>query len=172
MKKYLTFIVCLVMAVNLIAQEKYPVPVRTSDQKLARMAYQYWTLTAAGINFAKTHGVTPYDYGKFMGNLFAPTWGAGNNFEGFIKGMIGNFESMRLISDPAIVVKEDNDGSVRISTNDKIYHRYFPDGKGYATYDEFREYFRGLSEPLADHMGAKVLIEVQDTMMVFTIKKK
>ena len=146
--------------------------VRSSDQKLRRIVYQYWALTAAGINFAKTHGVTPYDYGKFMGSLFAPSWGAGNNFEAYIKGMIGNFESMRLISDPKIVIKEDTDGSVKISSSDKIFHRYFPEGKGYATYTEFREYFRGMSEPIADHMGATMLIETQDTMMVFTIRKK
>jgi hypothetical protein len=172
MKKYLAFITCLILACSLFAQEKYPVPVRTGDQKHSRMIYQYWALSAAGLNFAKTHGVTPYDYGKYMGNLFAPSWGAGNNFEAYVKGMIGNWESMRLATDPGLVIKEDKDGSVSISSNDKILHRYFPEGKSYSTYDEFREYFKGVNEPIADYMGAKVLLELKDTLIVFTMRKK
>lgn len=162
----------LLMAGSLLAQDKYPIPVRTGDQKHSRMVYQYWSLTAGGINFAITHGVTPYDYGKYMGSLFAPSWGAGNDFEAYIKGMIGNFESMRLTSDPALVVKEDKNGSVSIFTNDKIIHRYFPEGKGYVTYNEFIEYFKGISEPIADYMGAKMLIEIKDTLFVYTMRKK
>jgi len=172
MKKYLAFFTCLILACSLFAQEKYPIPVRTGDQKHARAMYQYWALNAGGINFAKTHGVTPYDYGKYMGNLFAPSWGAGNNYEAYVRGMIGNWESMRLSSDPVLVVKEEKDGSVIVTTNEITLHRYFPEGNGYSTYNEFIEYFRGIGDPIADHMGAKVKIELIDTLIVFTMRKK
>jgi hypothetical protein len=172
MKKYFAIILCLLITVNLLSQEKYSVPVITSDQKSESWAYQYWTMISAGVKFAKTQGVTPYAYGKYMGSLFAPSWGAGNNFEAYVRGMVFNFEAMHLTSDPKIIVKEDNDGSVEILTNDKIFHRYFPVGKGYATYNEFIEFFKGVSEPIADHMGAKTLIEIKDTIIVISIKKK
>jgi hypothetical protein len=172
MKKYLAFFTCLILACSLLAQEKYPIPVRSGDQKHSRMVYQYWALTAGGINFAKSHGVTPYDYGKYVGNMFAPSWGAGNNFEAYVKGMIANWESMRLATDPGFVVKEEKDGSVIVSANEKILHRYFPEGKGYSTFNEFIEYFRGVGDPIADYMGAKVQLEIKDTLIIFTMRKK
>jgi hypothetical protein len=172
MKKYLTFIFCLLLCGNLAAQEKYPIPVRTSDQKHGRALSQFYACMAAGINFAKSHGVTPYEYGKYLGNLFAPSWGAGNDFEGFVKGSIYNLESFRHISDAALVVKENEDGSVSVITNDKMWHRYFPEGKGYASYDEFKDCMKGMYEPLGNHMGATLTQETRDTLLVYTFRKK
>ncbi len=125
MKKYLTIIICLALACDLLAQEKYSVPVFTGDQKHEGMLRQFWYLAAAGCNFAKTHGVTPYEYGKYVGNLFAPTWGAANDFEGYVRGMIYNFEFMRLNSMAALVVKENEDGSVSIRYRGQFFESAF-----------------------------------------------
>jgi hypothetical protein len=171
MKKYLTLVIFLLLAGSLLAQEKYPVPVLTGDQKHGNMVFQYWVMNAAGISFAKAHGVTPYEYGKYIGNLFAPTWGQGNNFEGYVKGAIYNM-SFLCPSDAGLVVKENEDGSVSIRTDDSIWHKFFPEGQGFASYDEFIEYMRGINEPIADHMGATITIKRQDTQLVFTLKKK
>ena len=172
MKKYLTFIICFVLACNLLAQEKYPVPILTGDQKSDRMLGQFWYLGAAGCNFAKTHGVTPNEYGKYIGNLYAPTWGAGNNFEDYVKGMIYNFECLRLNSDAGLVVKENEDGSVSIRLNDNFLKKLFPEGNGFASYDECVEFMKGINDPIADHMGATIKIEFQDNLMITTLKKK
>jgi hypothetical protein len=50
-----------------------------------------------------------------------PSWCEGNDFEAYLKGMIGNFESMRLTSDQALVVNEDKDNRL-VST---LTTRYF-----------------------------------------------
>mgnify|MGYP001560046469 CR=1 FL=1 len=115
--------------------------------------------------------MTPYEYGKYIGNLFAPTWGQGNNFEGYVKGAIYNM-SFLCPSDAGLVVKENEDGSVSIRTDDSIWHKFFPEGQGFASYDEFLDYMRGINEPIADHMGATITIKRQDTQLVFTLKKK
>ena len=172
MKKYLILIICLVLAGKLNAQEKYPIPVLTGDQKHGRMIGQFWYLCAAGCNFAKAHGVIPYEYGKYIGNLYAPTWGEGNNFEGYVKGMIYNFECLRLSSDSGLVVKENEDGSVSIRLDGNFLKRLFPDGNGFASYDECVEFLKGINDPIADHMGATIKIEFQENLMITTLKKK
>jgi hypothetical protein len=172
MKKYSALIICCFFAQSLFGQEKYQIPVRSSDQKHFRTLEQAWVIAAAGINFAKTHGVAPYEYGKYMGNLFASTWGEGNDFDGLIGGMIFNLENFRYVTDPPIIVKENQDGSVSISNHDKMIHRFFPEGNPFASYGEFVDFMKGLYEPIANYMGATVKIECRDSLMICTYRKK
>jgi hypothetical protein len=172
MKRHLFIIVCLLYSGSLLAQEKYPIPVRTGDQKHATAIYQLYGFMGAGINFAKAHGVTPYEYGKYLGTIFAPGWGPENNFDSFISGVIMHNELSRRPSDPAILVKENVDGSVSILSNEKIWHRYYGDNNNYASFSEFIEFINGLYQPIAERMGATMKSEVRDTLMVFTFKKK
>jgi hypothetical protein len=172
MKKIFIFTVCVMLAGTLLAQEKYPIPVRTADQKHGRTLYQnYWT-NAAGIAFAKSRGVTPYEYGIYVGNLAAPTWGPGNDFEALVRGTISNLENFRHISDPPLVVKENEDGSVTIIASDKMIHKYFPEGKSFVSYDEAIQAMTGTMEPIATHMGATVTMETQDSLLVIKMMKK
>jgi hypothetical protein len=172
MKQYLTFIICFVLVGSLYAQEKYPIPELTSDQKHDRTLGQFWVMTAAGINFAKTHGVTPYEYGRYMGELFAPSWGDGNDFDAFVKGSIYNYENFRHLSDALLTIKENQDGSVNIIMSDKMWHKYLPDGNPYGSYSEFLEFMKGVNEPIANYMGATFKSEIKDTLLIFTFKKK
>ena len=107
-----------------------------------------------------------------MGNLFAPTWGAGNNFEAFVKGSINNIENFRHITDANLVVEEKNDGSLSIIMNDKMWHKYFPEGKGYVSYNDFNECIKGLMEPISNHMGATFSKETRDSLLIYTFRKK
>lgn len=172
MKKIFFSVVCVLLAGTLLAQEKYPIPVRTADQKHGRTLSQFYWANAAGIAFAKSLGVTPYDYGKFTGNLAAPTWGPGNDFEGLVRGVISNLENFRNVSDTPLIVKENEDGSVSIIASDKMIHKYFPVGKSVISYDEFKESMKGSMEPIATHMGATITMETKDTLLVFKIMKK
>jgi hypothetical protein len=172
MKKIVLSVICILMAVTLIAQEKYPIPVRTADQKHGRTLSQFYWVNAAGIAFAKSQGVTPYEYGKFCGNLAAPTWGPGNDFEGFVRGIIYNLENFRHVTDTPLIIKENEDGSVSIVASDKQMHRFYPEGKSIISYEEVKESMTGSFEPIAAHMGAIITMETKDTLLVFTLKKK
>jgi hypothetical protein len=172
MKKMVLFVVCFILAGALLAQEKYPIPVRTADQKHGRtLSQNYWS-NAAGIAFAKSRGVTPYEYGIYVGNLAAPTWGPGNDFEGLVRGTINNLENFRHISDPPLIVKENEDGSVTIIASDKMIHKYFPEGKSIVSYDEALQTMNGTMKPVADHMGAIMTIERRDTVLMVKLMKK
>jgi hypothetical protein len=62
MKKIFFSMVCILLAGTLLAQEKYPIPVRTADQKHGRTLSQFYWVNAAGIAFAKSRA--PYEYGN------------------------------------------------------------------------------------------------------------
>jgi hypothetical protein len=172
MKKSLSLLICILFAGVLIAQEKYPIPALSSDQKHERAVSQAWVLLASGMNFAKMHGISPFEYGKYLGNLFAPSWGDGNDFDQFVRGSIFNYESFRHVTDAPLQVKENPDGSVTVLTSEQMWHKYFPDGNPFASYNEFLEMIRGLNEPIANHMGATVTMESKDNQLIFTYRKK
>jgi hypothetical protein len=172
MKKIFFFVFSILLAGTLLAQEKYQVPFRTADQKHGRTLSQFYWADAAGIAFAKSRGVSPYDFGKFCGNLAAPTWGSGNDFEGLVRGIIYNLENFRHISDTPLIVKENEDGSVSIIASDNMIHKYFPEGKSVVSYDEVKEAMKGNMEPIATHMGATITMETQDTLLVIKLMKK
>jgi len=172
MKKLLMLIICSLLVGSVLSQEKYSIPERTGDQKHGRTLYQLWSLNAASINFAKSKGVTPYEFGKYLGSLFAPGWGPGNDFDGFVKGVIYNTENCRHVKDAPLSVKVNEDGSVKLFCSDKMFHKYFPDDNPFVSYKDFLEFYNGIFEPIANHMGASVNMEIKDTLMIFTLKKK
>jgi hypothetical protein len=172
MKKFLSLVVCILFAGSILAQEKFAIPERTAEQKHERTLFQLWIAGfGGGINFAKAHGVTPYDYGKYLGELFAPGWGGENNFEALVNGSIMNFEDCRLASDPALVVKENPDGSVSITQDVNIYQRYFPDGNQVVSFDEFVDCLKGVMGSIASYLGATSNLEIKDNLMIHTFKK-
>ena len=173
MKKIIMSVVtCLLLSGLIVAQEKYPVPVRTGDQKHGRTLSQFYWGQSAAIIFAKEHGVSPYEFGKSMGKLAAQTWGPGNDFERLVKGVIYNWENFRHVSDTVLVIKENEDGSVIIISDEKMIKKYFPDDGSHVSYDEYKECFKGMFEPIADHMGATISMEYRDNLMITTITKK
>ena len=171
-KTVLSVVTCILLSGLILAQDKYSVPVRTGDQKHARTLFQLYWSQAAAISFAKEHGISPFEYGRYIGNLAAPTWGPGNDYEALVKGIIYNVENFRHVSDAALDIKENEDGSVIIIANDKMMHKYFPEGEGPASYEEYKECMKGTFDPIANHMGAAVSIDTKDTLMIITIKKK
>ena len=50
--------------------------------------------------------------------------------------------------------------------------KYFPDDGSTVGYDEYRECLKGMFEPIADHMGATITMEHNDSLMITTITKK
>jgi len=172
MRKLLLLLICILFAYPILAQEKYPVPVLNSDQKHGLVVGQAWVFAAAGMNFAKTKGVSPYEYGKYLGTLFAPSWGGGNDFDRFVKGVIYNYESFRQASDAPLQVKENQDGSVTVLTSEQMWHKYFPVESPFASYNDFLEFVKGLNEPIANHMGAITTMEGKDNQLIFTFRRK
>jgi hypothetical protein len=172
MKQVFLTLLCMAVAAGLLAQEKYPTPTPTADQKFKRAVNQYWSLTAAAINQAKANGITPYDYGKSIGKLYAPTW-RNPDFDGFVKGMLWNFEMFRAPQEKQAVAKENSDGSVTLSMDDKVIHGFFANKPFNVTYDEVLDYYKGITEVFAsDIIQGKTSYKHQDSVLLYTFKRQ
>ena len=172
MKKLLSIAICLVFIGSAFGQEKFTVPERTSEQKHNRTLYQYWSIYAAGINFAKSQDVSPYEYGKLIGNLFAPGWNKENGFDGFVTGMVFNLENSKTDAEGQMVINELDDGSVIIKYPARAWKKYFPEGNPFASFQDVMDCLRGIMEPIADYMGCAVIQEVTVESIIITINKK
>jgi hypothetical protein len=172
MKKLLSFAICLIIIVNAFGQAKFSIPERTHEQKHQSTMSQFWGFYAAGINFVKSQGTSPYEYGKYIGNLFAPSWNKENGFEGLVNGTIFIWENFRTDADGPIAIKEKDDGSVIIKLPVDTWKKYLPEGNPYASFKDAMECMQGIMEPIADHMGSSFNQEVTEDSIIYTFKKK
>lgn len=173
MKKSLLSLICVLFAAGLFAQTRYTVPARTVEQKHQNLVFQlYLAGFGGGINFAKAHGTSPFEYGAYLGKMFAPGWGEPNNFDALVNGWLMNLEDSRIADDPPLVVKENQDGSVSIAASEQMFHRYFPDGNQVASLTDYTDFMKGIFGEIGGYLGAKVSIENKDGLMVFTYMKK
>lgn len=159
------------MAADMFAQEKYPVPVRTYEQKFNRAMYIGWYWVAFSAKIAKEDGKDLYEAGRRAGQILSPGWGKPNDFEGLITGWVFNISNNQRAKDSAPVVKENKDGSVTIIADDNSSHDYFPKD-GLLSYDDFSVYWKGMIDVIAEYKGATMVMEHQDSLMVYTFRKK
>ncbi len=172
MKKMLSVLFSLVLIGTVIGQEKYAVPEVPIEKKLSRTYFQFWGVFAVGIEFAKTHGVSPYEYGKYMGKVFAPSWNQDGGFESYVKGSIYNWENSRTDEDKPMTITENEDGSVSIFYPIQVIKKYFSGEKSYTSFEEIMSCMEGVNEVIADYMGVEVKIEVTEEDIIFNYKKK
>jgi len=95
MKKIFGFLFCLLISTSLLAQDKYTVPDISVEDKFNRTLGQFWGIFATSVDFAKSQGITPHDYGKYLGKVFAPTWNKEAGFEGMVWGTVYNWETFK-----------------------------------------------------------------------------
>lgn len=172
MKKLVSISIGLVFILNAFGQDKFNVPERTPEQKHQRTLSQFWTFYAAGINFAKSQNISPYEYGTYVGKLFALSWNKENGFEGFVNGMIFNWENFRTDADGEIIIKEKDDGTVIVKYPLAAWKKFLPEGNPYASFQESLECLKGVIEPIAEYMGCSCTQEVVEELIIYTITKK
>ncbi len=171
MKKVICSAVCILFFGSVFAQELFPVPTRTCEQKYTTVKYQTYSTLKSAINFAKSQGVSALDFGIYTGNLYAPSWNADIGFEGFVKSSIQTWESFKTELDGQIVITENTDGSVSMNFPKIAMSKYFTGDKPMATFEEAVDYFRGALKPIAAKFNSTVTLTVTETTIVFHFKK-
>ncbi len=150
----------------------FKVPERTSAQKHNRVVFLAYASITPAIGFAKQKGSSVSDYATYCGNQFKTSWNKSAGFEGFVRGVLMNYESMRREADPAIaILSQDNN---RIEFKWKInYKDLFNSDQGGATYDDLNQFF-GVAYPIiAEYVGAVYQHEVsKDDWLNVTITRK
>jgi len=172
MKKLIITVAFILFAGVVFGQEKFTVPDITPAQKHNRTNFQFWFMHAAGINFAKTQDTSPYEYGKYIGNLAAPSWDKEAGFDGFVSGLIYNWETFKSDEDGPMIIKENDDGSVTIEYPIKAWKKFLPEGNSYASFQESMESLRGIGETIAEYLGCAIAQEISQESIFFTINRK
>jgi len=172
MKKLLSCAICLIFISNVFGQEKFTIPERTPEQKHQTTMFQYHAMVAAGIHFAKSQGISPYEYGKYVGDLVAQTWNNENGFDRYVNITIFSLENFRTDADIPLEIIEKDDSSVIIKFSAEISGKYYPEGNPSASFNDVLHFWQGMHERFADKLGCSFKHESTEDLIIFTITKK
>lgn len=169
MKSFVLLFVCLLSLTILRAQQSFTIPEVTNDQEKEILYNHVIAYCATGITFAKTKGVSPEEYGKYIGEQFKPFWNPEQGFPMFtgtimfiLKGMHPNNE---------MEILEQNEKLIRFKM--KNVDAMFQMGPAYGvTYKEFLECSEGVLSTLANHMKTSFEQKVNGPWYEVTLKAK
>lgn len=163
MKKLLCIVVCLVFMSSAFGQEIFKVPERTPEQKHKRAIYTQWNIMSSAVSFAKSHGVSPYEYGKYAGNLFTPSWNKQNSFIGFGQETIYYWDNWRTNDDAAIFIVKETNKSLVLKIPVNGLKEYFESNENFGvSFDEMIQCMKGIEEQIAEYSGCTFKIEIEE----------
>ncbi len=152
-------------------EQKIELPKLYLEQKLDRAVLNVTSFITGGIAYAKSLGKTPEDYGKFIGEKFAPGWDGikGKGIAPFIRGMYRNFQSD--VNCHWEILSE-SDKSVKVQMNrfgDAIIKADTETG---VTTEEFDRCMGNVMEAITNHLGFDFKQELKEDWIVFTVTDK
>ena len=150
----------------------FKVPERTAVQKHNRMVSFTYNGIIAGIAHTKKSGGTTSDYGKFCGDLYKTGWNRAGGFEGFVRGALFNFESLRRESDPPIEIIQQDNNSIQFKWKAN-YRGALGDTLYGVTFEDITEWNATTYAIIGEYLGATYEQEVMaDDRLKITIKRK
>ena len=152
-------------------KQKIELPKWYLEQKLEQTNMNLVAFITSSIAFAKSMGKTPEDYGKFIGETFAPGWeGAkGKGISPFIQGIYRNLQPdknfrMEILSES------------KTSVEGRMNRYEEATVKAYArtgvTIEEVDACFGKVWETIANYLGLEYKQKVEGDWIVFTITEK
>lgn len=158
---------------NTSASKAFQVPERTMEQKHQRTFLQLTGIMTAGIAYAKEEGQTPAEYGSYMGKLFTVGWNAEAGFEGYVNGMLGNFEEFRRAGDPAIEIISQSENSIQYKWPAAAWEQLFGSNEIFGvSLGDLLNCFDSVSQEIAAHMGCTTQQKYEDGWVVMTVERK
>ncbi|MFX0197847.1 MAG: hypothetical protein ACFFCW_17130 [Candidatus Hodarchaeota archaeon] len=167
-----------IFSVSIYAQEKeeqtvqkIKLPKLYLEQKLDRAVVNVTAYVIGGIAFAKSLEKTPEDYGKFIGDMFAPSWEGikGKGITRFIEGMSRNFQSdvncqweILSESDKSVKVKMNRFGDAIVKASAEMG----------VTTEEYDRCLGKVMEAIANYLGFDFKQELKGDWIVFTVSEK
>ena len=111
MKSVSLILVLFFSFTHLNAQQTFSVPEVTNDQKKEILYNHVIAYCATGITFAKTKGVSPEEYGNYIGEQFKPFWNPEEGFPFFVNTIMFILKGMHPANEMQIL--EQNEKMVR-----------------------------------------------------------
>ena len=167
-------LVIFILSGSILAQEieqKTQFPYLTLKQKWQRAKNNLDLFMIAGISYVKSQGKPVADFGKYLGELFAPNWeeAKGKGVWGFVEGIYRNWQVLRgfnlrlqYVSKTSIEAKIQGIGEASLKTWTE---------SGVTKEDYFRFYGQ-LMVTITDYLGLEYKQEVEEDWIYFTVTEK
>jgi len=154
----------------LMAQGNFTVPEVTDEQKQEILYNHVFAYAATGVGFAKSQGVTPSDYGKFIGDNFTSYWDPAGGLNTFASGMMFILAGMHPDNELQIIEQGDKMITFQLKNVDFAFRQ----GPLYGvSFEEFLDFSNGLISVLAKHMNVSFSDEMtSDGWYKVTMKAK
>lgn len=92
----------------------------TAGEKHSQMVFMFWANLAPGVKFAKEHNVSPYEYGAYVGSLFASNHNTEAGFKGYAWSELHNWKLFIRESDEKIIIERESDSLLIFKVPSKI----------------------------------------------------
>ena len=142
----------------------------TVEQQWKRSIWLFDSIQIAAIRHAKSLGQSAEDYGKFVGELFAPSWEGVSSPWGMIRGMHRNYQ---LWPDFEMEIIEESDNAVKARFNRPYIIRFGEDGTAYdVSLSEYEMIFKVFHQTVASHLGFDYKQNLDGDWNVIAISRK
>ena len=163
MRKIICIVFCIAFIHNVYGQETFRVPEQTQEQKLLSEIYSQWDILSSAINITRTHGISPYEYGKNTGDLFASSWNKENGFDFYCQKIIYHWENWRTDEDAATFIINKTDESLTFKVSIHGLKNYFGEkGNFGVSFDEMMQCIKGIEEQIAEYLGYTFKMEIEE----------
>ena len=173
MKKSILILIVFLFVVQLNGQKLFTIPEKTLEQKHTKMIKFNWINIVTAIRFAKTQGLSPYEYGQFVGSLFARGRDKDSGFMGYAQGFLRNWEYHRPDSEPAIIIEFESDNMLVFMVSSSIMVKPFGDDGLMCgvSIEEMLDMMNGSHSQISKKLGCSSKMALKDEWIVITIKE-
>jgi phosphate/sulfate permease len=169
-----TVFVALIFSVSIFAQnqkeEKIKLPELYLEQKLDRSVMNLSAVVLASIACVKSLGMTSEEYGKFVGNIFAPGWQAmkGEGAAAFVRGMYRNVQADKEVK-WEIISESENSITVKINRFGNYYVKDFKEPG--VSMEEYDKCWGAMMKTIAISLGFEFSQKYEGDHSTFTVSQ-
>jgi len=163
MKKSFLGALCLVYMFSVYGQEIFKIAGQTHEKSHRSLIYTQWDMMSSAVSFAKSYGVSPYEYGKYTGNLVTLSKKRENDFADFGQRTIYYWENWRTNDDEAIYIVEETNESLVLKIPLNSMKEYFEYHNNFGvSFDEMMECIKGMEEQIAEYFKCTFKIKIEE----------
>ncbi|HKI89642.1 MAG TPA: hypothetical protein VKA38_11490 [Draconibacterium sp.] len=151
MKSLAFLFIAFMLSAYLTAQEKFTVPQLTPEQKTEVLYNHVIAYATTGISFAKSHGISPEEYGVFIGKKFSTYWNPDAGFPMLVNQMMFILAGMHPNNEMQIVKQDEKSITFKMKNVDLA----FQNGPMFdVSYQDFLDCSFGIISVLARYMNS------------------
>jgi hypothetical protein len=173
MKKFILLTLCVIFSLNLNSQDLFKVPEPRLEAKHSMMVMMFWANLAPGVHYAKSQGISPYEYGQYYGKLFSENRNTDAGFIGYAQSILFNWANFVRDIDDKIIIDSESDSLLIFKVPSKIMLDLFgPDGFAGVTAEEMLQMMNGSHKLISEAYGCESKMKLDKDWIIVTVKSK